>query len=195
MSDPSLRLRPLVSLLLFLSAYSPLLIILVIKDIDLHSPIFFRSPVLSGIFLLIAVGSSVITLRAVKEIDGGLPVVITKAANRSGDMFGYTIPYMLTFMRIDLGDWQTVLSLAILLSILFIMAYRTQTVFINPILAIAGYMLIDCTFKRGEKETQAMVITRAPISAGDSCRLERLSHYLYIAAQPEPKQSGEQDEQ
>lgn len=121
MSDPSLRLRPLVSLLLFLSAYSPLLIILVIKDIDLHSPIFFRSPVLSGIFLLIAVGSSVITLRAVKEIDGGLPVVITKAANRSGDMFGYTIPYMLTFMRIDLGDWQTVLSLAILLSILFIM--------------------------------------------------------------------------
>jgi len=50
--------------------------------------------------------------------------------------------------------------------------------------------LIDCTFKRGEKEIQSMVITRVPISIGDSCQLERLSHYLYIAAQPEPKQSG-----
>ncbi|SFX29154.1 MULTISPECIES: hypothetical protein [Azotobacter] len=194
MSDPSLRLRPLVSLLLFLSAYSPLMLILAIKDIDLSNPWFFSTPIHSGILLLTAIGSSVITLRAVKEIDGGLPVVITKAANKSGDMFGYTIPYMLSFMRIDLGDWQTLLSLVVFLSILFIMAYRTQTVFINPILAIAGYMLIDCTFKRGDKETQAMVITRVPISIGDSCQLERLSHYLYIAAQPEPKQSGRQDE-
>lgn len=194
MSDPSFRLRPLVSLLLFLSAYSPLMLILTIKDIDLSSPWFFSAPIHSGILLLIAVFSSVITLRAVKEIDGGLPVVITKAANKSGDMFGYTIPYMLSFMRIDLGDWQTLLSLVVFLSILFIMAYRTQTVFINPILAIAGYMLIDCTFKRAEKETQAMVITRVPISIGDSCQLERLSHYLYIAAQPEPKQSGGQNE-
>lgn len=194
MSDPSLRLRPLVSLLLFLSAYSPLMVILVIKDIDFSSSLFLRTPIHSGILLLMAVASSVITLRAVKEIDGGLPVVIAKAANKSGDMFGYTIPYMLSFMRTDLGDWQTLLSLLIFLSILFIMAYRTQTVFINPILAMAGYMLIDCTFKRGDKETQAMVITRVPISIGESCQLERLSHYLYIAAQPEPKQSGRQDE-
>ncbi|GLK59324.1 hypothetical protein GCM10017624_14810 [Azotobacter vinelandii] len=170
------------------------MLILAIKDIDLSNPWFFSTPIHSGILLLTAIGSSVITLRAVKEIDGGLPVVITKAANKSGDMFGYTIPYMLSFMRIDLGDWQTLLSLVVFLSILFIMAYRTQTVFINPILAIAGYMLIDCTFKRGDKETQAMVITRVPISIGDSCQLERLSHYLYIAAQPEPKQSGRQDE-
>lgn len=170
------------------------MVILAIKDIDFSSPWFFRTPTYSGILILTAVGSSVITLWAVKEINDGLPVVITKAANKSGDMFGYTIPYMLSFMRIDLGDWQTLLSLVIFLGILFIMAYRTQTVFINPILAIAGYMLIDCTFKRGEKETQAMVITRVPISVGDSCQLERLSHYIYMAAQPEPKHSGRQDE-
>lgn len=194
MNDPSLRLRPLVSLLLFLSAYSPLMIILIIKDIDLSDPWLLQTPIHSCILLLIAVTSSAITLRAVKEISGGLPVVITKAANKSGDMFGYTIPYMLSFVRVDLGDWQTLLSLLVFMSILFIMAYRTQTVFINPILAMAGYMLIDCNFKRGDKEIQAMVITRKPISIGDSCQLERLSHYLYIAAQPEQKHTGEQDE-
>lgn len=194
MSDPSLRLRPLVSLVLFLSAYSPLMVILVIKNIDLSVSWLLLNPVSSWILLSIAIVSSFITLRAVKEVDNGLPVVITKAANKSGDMFGYTIPYMLSFIRVDLGDWQIILSLIIFLSVLFVMAYRTQTVFINPILAMAGYLLIDCTFKRGDKEVQAMVITKNPISIGDSCQLERLSHYLYIAAQPERKQPRGENE-
>ncbi|MEO8385915.1 MAG: hypothetical protein ABI583_11780 [Betaproteobacteria bacterium] len=194
MSDPSMRLRPLVSLLLFLSAYSPLMIILVIKDFDASSPWLFHAPTFSAILFFVAVASSVITLRAVNEVGNGLPVVVSKAANKSGDMFGYTIPYMLSFMRFDLADWQTLLSLLIFFAVLFVMAYRTQTVFINPILAIAGYMLIDCTFKRDETEIQAMVISRDPIAIGDTCRLERLSHYLYIAAQPSPKITGVHDE-
>lgn len=180
MSEASLRLRPLVSLTLFLSAYSPLMLILVIKDVDLSASYLLANPVISSILVLIAIASSWMTLAAVKDVEGGLPVEVTKAANKSGDMFGYTIPYMLSFMRIDLGDWQTLASLALFLSVLFVMAYRTQTVFINPILAVAGYMLIDCTFKRSAKETQAMVVTKEPIAAGDSILLDRLSHYLYI---------------
>jgi hypothetical protein len=92
---------------------------------------------------------------------------------------------MLSFFRVDLDDWQVIVSLIIFLAILFVMAYRTQTVFLNPILAIARYMLIDCTFKRGDQEIQAMVITRSPLSIGQSCLLERLSHYLYIAVPPD----------
>lgn len=180
MTDTSLRLRPLVSLTLFMSAYSPLMLILVIKDMDLSVPYLFANPLISAILVLVAIASSWMTLAAVKEVDGGLPVEVIKATNKSGDMFGYTIPYMLSFMRVDLGDWQTLASLALFLSVLFVMAYRTQTVFINPVLAVAGYMLIDCTFKRGGRETQAMVVTNEPISAGDSILLDRLSHYLYI---------------
>jgi hypothetical protein len=97
-------------------------------------------------------------------------------------MFGYSIPYMLSFLRIDLGDWQTLLSLFIFLVLLFVVAYRTQTVFVNPVLALAGYMLIDCTFERGGAETQALVITKAPLKTGESHMIERVSHYLYVAA-------------
>jgi len=130
--DPSLRLRPWASLVLFLSAYSPLMLILIIKDYDATSPgLLPQNPVFSGILLLIAVFSSLAVLRSVREIDGGLTVTVTKASNKSGDMFGYTIPYMLSFMKVDLGDWQVIVSLALFLAILFIMAYRTQTVFVN----------------------------------------------------------------
>lgn len=191
MNDPSLRLRPLVSMVLFLSAYSPLLVILVIKDVNFAAPSLLGTPVLSGILLFVAISSTIMTLVAVKSISGGLRVTVIKASNKSGDMFGYTIPYMLAFTRVDLGDWQVLVSLLLFLAVLFIMAYRTQTVFINPILAIAGYMLIDCTFKRDGKESQAMVVTRTPIYVGDSIQLEQLSHYLYISVQ---SQQGESEE-
>lgn len=195
-TDPSLRLRPWASLLLFLSAYSPLLLILIVKDYaPVDSSWLPRHPVLSGILLCIAVFSSIAVLHSVKEIKGGLPIVVTKASNKSGDMFGYTVPYMLSFLRVDLGDWQTIISLSIFLAILFVMAYRTQTVFINPILALAGYMLIDCTFKRGDREIQAMVVTSMPLIIGKTYQMERLSHYLYIAATPSQSNIGENNEQ
>ena len=181
--DSSLRLRPWVSLLLFLSAYAPLLLILVIKDYDPNQlSLLPRHPVLCAVLMLLAVSSCVAVLRAVQDVQSGLTVEITKASNKSGEMFGYTIPYMLSFLRIDLGDWQTLISLFIFLAMLFVVAYRTQTVFVNPVLALAGYMLIDCTFKRGSSETQALVITRAPLKIGESYVFERLSHYLYVAA-------------
>ena len=183
--DPALRLRPWASLLLFLSAYAPLLLILVIKDYDPQQ--FHWLPqhqLFSVTILLIAIGSCIGILHAARDIQSGLSVEITKASNKSGEMFGYTIPYMLSFLRIDLGDWQTLLSLFIFLAMIFVIAYRTQTVFVNPVLALAGYMLIDCTFKRGITETQALIITKVPLKIGESYIIERVSHYLYIAAHP-----------
>ncbi len=179
----ALRLRPWAALLMFISAYAPLLVILVIKDYDAKPlSLLPRHPTLSLILLAIAVFSCIFALRAVSQIQDGLSAEVTKAANKSGEMFGYTIPYMLSFMRIDIGDWQTLVSLAIFLGMMFIVAYRTQTVFVNPVLALAGYMLIDCTFKRGANETQAMVITKNPIKIGETYTLERLSYYLYAVS-------------
>lgn len=192
-NDAGLRLRPWAALLMFVSAYAPLLIILIIKDYD-SKPLSLipRHPLLCLGFLVVAVLSCIGVLWSVTQIRSGLSVEVTKAANKSGEMFGYTIPYMLSFMRIDLGDWQTLLSLFIFLGMMFVVAYRTQTVFVNPVLALAGYMLIDCTFKRGVVETQAMVITRTPIKIGDTYILERLSYYLYAVAQPQSQSdSGE----
>ena len=191
MADSSLRLRPWVSLILFISAYSPLMVIMAIKQIDLTSPNYFNSPEIGIGLLVAAIISSIIVLQVVKSVRSGLMVVVSKASNKSGDMFGYTIPYMMSFMRIDLTDWQTILAIILFLSVFFTMAYRTQTVFINPILAIFGYMLIDCTFKRWEKAGQAMVITKPPISYGATVCLDRLSHYLYIRSNSDYKNDKE----
>lgn len=187
MTEPSLRLRFWAALLLFASAYSPLMLILIVKDYD-PNPLGLlpRHPLICLSLLIIAIASCVGVLHSMKEIRSGLPVEVTKAANKSGEMFGYTIPYLLSFLRVDLGDWQTMISLMIFLAMMFVVAYRTQIVFVNPVLALAGYMLIDCTFRHGLSETQTMVITRIPLRIGRSYVFERLSYYLYVASNEEP---------
>lgn len=183
-SDTSLRLRFWASLLIFVSGYAPLLVILAVKDLQIVNRIPTpQHPWMFAVLIAVAALSSLMVLGAIRSIRSGLSVEVTKAANKSGEMFGYTIPYVLSFVRIDLGEWQTLVSLVIFLGMMFAVAYRTQTVFVNPILAVAGYMLIDCTFKRAGTETQAMIITRVPLKIGASYTIERLSHYLYAAAE------------
>lgn len=180
MTDKYLKLKLWTSLVVFISAYSPLMIILAIQQMDFSKPLWLAFSKVSIILLMVAVISSIIVLLVVRSIKSGLNVSIIKASNKSGDMFGYTIPYMLSFMRVDFCDLKTILSIALFMLLLFVMSYRSQTVFVNPILAIFGYMLIDCTFNRDGEEIQAMVISKKPITSGEIVCLESLSPYLYI---------------
>lgn len=178
MTDKYLKLKLWTSLVVFISAYSPLMIILAIQQMDFSKP--FRPVNMSIILLAVAVIGSIIVLLVVRSIKSGLNVGVVKASNKSGDMFSYTIPYILAFMKVDFGDLKTILSIFLFMLLLFMMSYRSQTVFVNPILAIFGYMLIDCTFNRDGKEIQAMVISKKPITSGETVCLESLSPYLYI---------------
>lgn len=108
-------------------------------------------------------------------------MTILKVANKSGDMFTYTIPYMISFFNFNLGDWKTLLSLFVFMALMFGLAYRTQNMFINPVLALAGYGLYDCQFRDGPKENQGLIISKLPPEAGDTCVVERLSYFLYFA--------------
>jgi hypothetical protein len=182
--DPSLRLRFFASVLIFTSGYAPLLLILVVKDLcKAPGGLSFHHPTVSLGLLATAIFSSIVVLTAARGLTGGLPVRVTKASNKSGDMFGYTIPYMLSFIKLDVDDWQMIVSVAIFLAMMFAIAYRTQTVFVNPVLALRGYMLIDCTFNHGDSETQASVLTRFPLKINGEYKFERLSHYLYAATE------------
>lgn len=185
----SLRLRPWAALLIFVSAYAPLLLIVIIKDFDPSlGSLLPRHPLVCLVLLAVGVVSCIAVLVSVRSIKSGLAVEVSKASNKSGEMFGYSVPYVLSFVRVDLGDWQIWASLAIFLSMLFAISYRTQTVLVNPVLALAGYSLVDCTFKRGTIETQALVLTREPVKIGEVYVVERLSHYLYAAtAQATPE--------
>ena len=175
MKNTSLKLRFWAYFFLFFSAYSPLMVIIVIRDVDFNKPMYLGSPLTSFITAVFAVISAAMTLKIVNSISSGLPVIVTKVSNKSSDMFGYTVPYVISFMKVDLSDWRLLLGVLVLLSVLFVISYRSQAAFVNPVLAVFGYFLLDCAFKSSGKEFQGTVIAKLPIMPGDTVNLESLS--------------------
>jgi hypothetical protein len=176
-----LKLKFIAALLIFVSSYFPLAVIFIIKDLDDQS---FRPthPITAAVIAVVFAAACLIVLRAARAIQGGLPLRIAKVANKSSDMFTYTIPYMISFYNFNLGDWKTLLSLFVFMALMFALSYRTQNVFINPVLALAGYGLYDCQFKDGAREAQGLFISRTEPEVGDTCVVERLSVYLYFVS-------------
>lgn len=187
-----MKLRFLPSLLMFISSYFPLAMIFIIKDLD-DTTFLPRHPIAAAIIAAVALLACAVVLVAANKIESGVPVKVTKVANKSGDMFTYTIPYMISFYNFNLGDWKTLLSLFVFMSLMFALAYRTQNVFINPVLALAGYGLYDCQFKDGGREVQGLLISKHEFQLGDTCIVERLSGFLYFVSNVQTKGKNNDD--
>lgn len=154
-----MRLRFFASLLVFISSYFPLVLIFIIKDLD-DTTFYPSHPITAAIIAALVLIACAIVLLAARKIESGVPVKVLKVSNKSGDMFTYTIPYMISFYNFDLGDWKTLLSLVVFMSLMFALSYRTQNVFINPVLALAGYGLYDCQVKDGSREVQGLPLAQ-----------------------------------
>jgi len=184
-----MKLRFAAALLLFLSAYFPLALIFIIKDLD-EQTWLPSHPVTAAAVAVVALLSCVAVLVAARRIHGGLPVRVTRVANKSGDMFTYTIPYMISFYNFNLGDWKTLLSLFVFMTLMFALAYRTQNVFVNPVMALAGYGLYDCQFVDGARENQGLLLARHEFHGGDTCVVQKLSGFLYFVTDVRPHEES-----
>ena len=185
-----MQLHFLSALAIFISGYAPLGLILVIKDLN-EDALYFEHPTRALVIFVIFALSAVFALSAASNIKQGVPVKISKVSNKSGDMFTYTIPYMMSFYKFDLGDWKLLLCLAIFLSLMFVLSYRTQNVFVNPVLALAGYGLYDCQFKEGTQEKQGLLLSKQHFQVGDYCAIKRLSNLMYFVTLVQAKEFQE----
>lgn len=182
-----MRLRVFASLLMFISSYFPLALIFIIKDLN-DITCYPQHPISSFVIFETTLISCIIVLIAASKIESGVPVRIIKVSNKSGDMFTYTIPYMISFYNFNLGDWKTLLCLFVFMLLMFALTYRTQNVFINPVLALAGYGLYDCQFRDGSREMQGLLISKREFQIGDTCIIERISIFLYFVIDTRPKE-------
>lgn len=179
--------RIFIAALMFLSGYFPLVPILIVKDFNasVFRPGHPRIAVTLIVLMALACGSIILAARSIK---GGLPTELTKVTNKSADMFTYTIPYMISFYNFNLGDWKTLTCLAIFMSIMFLLCFKTNNFLINPVLALASYGLYDCEFKSRDTKWQGLLLSKIPPKVGDSPRVERISPFLYLDTSPIEKE-------
>lgn len=181
--------RIIPALLIFLSSYFPLVLIFVVKDLDACSFLPSHPRLAATLFVAEAVACAIVLLAAC-SIKTGLETELTKVSNKSADLFSYTIPYMISFYNFNLGDWKTLTCLSIFMSIMFLLVYKTNTLFVNPVLALRGYGLYDCQFRSGKAEWQGLALSRQVLRVGDRPRVEQISQFLYLVTSATPKEEA-----
>lgn len=180
-----MRPRVFTAILLFISAYSPLFLILAVKDFDfaLNS---LKHPVPIYILLAITLISIVllfITITTIKR--GSMCVEIVTVKNRSVDLINYTIPYMLSFFGIDLSRPEDTISITIFLVIMLLLTITSKSVFLNPILALVGYGLYDLDYKFDNKISSTIAISKHEMHPGDFFYIRSLTRFLYFVTEEE----------
>ncbi len=176
----------LTAILLFFSAYSPLFLILAVKDFDFYYSYRFNHPI--GILILLGISVlSVfllfITINSIKR--GNMPVTVRSVKNRSVDLINYTIPYIVSFFGFNLAKVEDIISLSIFLLLLLLLTIKSKSVFMNPILLLAGYNLYDLEYEYDGRLCSTIVISKHEMRAGERFYIRSLTRFLYFVTEKE----------
>lgn len=176
--------RIFTAMLLFVSAYSPLFIILIVKDFDFDKTLTFSHPIGIAFLLGITVISVALLFATIAKIDrGNMPVKVHSVTNRSSDLIDYTIPYLLSFFGFDLSKWGDVIALTIFLLIMMLLTIRSRAVFLNPLLALAGYGLYDLEYTTDSQQRSIIVLCKEELQPGDLIFVRSLTKFLYFVTE------------
>lgn len=172
------------AIILFTSAYSPLFIILIVKNYDFESN-RLSHPYISIVLLLMIIISIILTFISLKKIvPGSMVVKITEIENRSGEFINYTIPYLLSFLGDSLKNPADIFALCLFLLVLFIISVKSQTLFINPILIFFGYGYYDVTYEFEGKVKKVSILSKVEMLENESYYIRSISKYLFFLAKP-----------
>ncbi|EJG1820159.1 hypothetical protein P7M12_07665 [Vibrio parahaemolyticus] len=195
------KTRLLSSIAIFISGYTPLFLIMVIKDVkaitwyehNLDSSILsfskisipywfeFKNVEIVVSLLLFSLLSLALLSYVIKNVTKKpFPIHIVAAKSRSSEVVNYTIPYMISFVAFDLSKWQDILSLFLFLSVLCLLSVRSQSVFINPILAALGYGLYDCKYNEEGNDKECVLLSQHDLLAGNNESYVKLNNYMGI---------------
>jgi hypothetical protein len=170
--------------LLFISSYSPLFLILAVKDFDFDS-CCLKHPVAVWIMLGLSLLSIVLLFVSLQYLKkGNMPVKIISVKNRSVDLINYTIPYILSFFSFDLSKWDDIISLSIFLLIMLILTITSKSIFLNPILAFAGYGMYDIEYEYNNTISSVIVVSKYELKAGNRFFIRNLNRFTYLIKEP-----------
>lgn len=182
-----MKLRFLSSLLVFISAYSPLSIIFAIQDFDSKEK-WFGHPLLVYWILGISAISCIVVLASVGFAkSSSTPIKILGVSNRSGELINYSIPYMISFFVMDMGDTKRMISFGFFMLLMYWITLKTHNIFVNPILACFGYNLYDVKYsKDGQEREDFFLIKGERLRSREICRVRELSEKLFLVTDRNP---------
>ena len=137
----------------------------------------------------ISIISCIIVFAAVKLLKvSSPPVKIVSVSNKSGELINYSIPYMISFFVMDLGEVKLLISFGFFMIIMYFLTLKTHNIFINPILALMGYNIYDVKYDKNGRELQTFFLIKGDrLKKGEKCQIVELSEHLYFVTTRNPE--------
>jgi len=147
-----------VELIVFMSAYYPLFLILLIRDIkpEISDVVFgfsswglFVSNWALSLFFLSSIASLIsagIIRRNLIYQQGGIPIKVNNCRQLRGDMLNYALPFMIGLFAFDYNTWQSITSLMVFLIFMFVFVRNDRVVLLNPMFLLLGIRLYDISY-------------------------------------------------
>lgn len=148
-----------VEFIIFLSAYYPLFLILLIRDIS-NKTIGLKFGLLSWgvqvswyalvLFIISSVANLIIApvmRRLLTHQEGGTPIKILEVTQIRGDMLNYTLPFLIGLFAFNYENIQTIISLLVFLLFIFSFVHKEQISLLNPMFLLMGIRLYKVKYK------------------------------------------------
>lgn len=148
-----------VEALIFLSAYYPLFLILLIRDIsDKTSGLQFgflswgvQVSWYALVLFFLSSFASLFVARLVRSLlthqEGGTPIKIHEVSQVRGDMLNYTLPFLIGLFAFNYESIQTIISLLVFLVFIFSFVHKEQISLLNPMFLLMGIRLYKIKYK------------------------------------------------
>jgi len=192
-----LRLRLFPSLLIFFSAYSPLSIIFLIRDIDFSQMTWSHPlPVLSnpwfvGSFVILCVLSCAALFWAIRHHSTSYPSIsVISISDASGNLVEYSFPYLIPLVVADISDWRILFSFGFCMFLVYIIRARTHKIFINPFLLLMGYNFYEVNYKDGNNviERGICLAKLDSVENGDDCKIVGIAKAISLITKDTPEE-------
>jgi len=176
--------RLVFSLVLFLSAYAPLSLLFAVRDIDTTGSFpWLKHPTFVLIYIALAALSLALLAVVITRAQGQFIITMEKAKYYSKDFMEYSIPYIISFFSVDFGKWQDVVALAIFMGLLFLLAVKTQSQFLNPMLALWNYQLYEVEFEEGGNPKTGIFLSKIDLKRDERYKVTKLNRFLFLATE------------
>jgi hypothetical protein len=177
-------MRAWVKAVLFLSSISPMFFILFVQNFNFasfmgtgkaHTSIFLIEPAVVWCFIGLSILPNLVLFIILNKSKRAVPInaTITSIETRSGDVLNYMATYVIPLISFKTDKINDLAVFILLLIVLMIIYMHTQMFFINPILILLRYRIV-------EVNDSLVIITKADLRINDKVKMHSIDNQIYL---------------
>lgn len=190
--------RKIVPICFFLSSYTPLFLILSIRELKKYNDYlnfggfnkesfyyfikFFLFPSVLILLSVIGLIGTYITIKnLIKDSENGKNVTIKTCKNRSSDFIAYFSSYLFPLFFQNFQDWIDILAVSLFILFIFLVYIKSTIMIINPILSIFNYRIYEiCFITEDKREKTGSVLTKAVLKENELAKIYQFGNQIYF---------------